>query len=76
VESDVVGAAASITTGSIVTLLGRENLQMRNALEAAKHALVTCHGLWALDGPVHSEMFQLNYLKTIEKIEEALGDAR
>jgi hypothetical protein len=42
---------------------------------------VTVNGLWAMDGPYegpHYEgsIFQLNTLKTIELIEEALGDAR
>jgi hypothetical protein len=74
VESDVDGAAGITLDASTVMQLLTDNIQMEKALDAAKHALVTCHGLWALDGPVHSEMFQLDHLKTIEKIEEVLGD--
>jgi hypothetical protein len=71
VGGDAGTAEISTTSDSIATLA-----KMRAALKVAHHALTTVHGLWALDGPVHSEMFQLNTLKTIEVIEEALGDAR
>jgi hypothetical protein len=78
VENDVVGAVAITLADSIAMQLVKENLQMREALKAARHALVTVHGLWATDGQPQQDpiKFQINTLKTIEQIEEALPDAR
>jgi hypothetical protein len=73
VTNDVVGAEDSIATAFLVRSLAKDNLLLIETLEAAKHALVTCHGLWATDQVVGPH-FQLDHLKTIEKIEEALGN--
>jgi uridylate kinase len=75
VENDAVGVEAIITTDSVVSLLGKENLLMREALRAAHHALTTVHGLYAVDPRPDRDAFQIDNLKVIRQIEEALGDA-
>jgi hypothetical protein len=75
VINDVVGAVGIIKTGWTACPAPEK---MVEALKAAHHALVAVHGLWATDGQPQQDpiKFQINTLKTIEQIEEALPDAR
>lgn len=48
------------------------NTQIKDALETARHELVTLHGLIAADGESPEETFPVDTSKTVKQIDEAI----